>query len=50
MVLKVRVSCFFLCLFTPHGFCPPGEVSSGGGDLPRERVLHQSFEFSGEVG
>ena len=50
MVLKVRVSCFFLCLFTPHGFCPPGELSSGGGGLPRERVLHQSFEFSGEVG
>ena len=41
---------FFLCLFTPHGFCPPGEVSSGGGGLPRERVLHQSFEFSGMVG
>ena len=28
----------------------PGEVMSGGGGVPRERVLQQSFEFSGEVG
>ena len=28
----------------------PGEVLSGGGRVPRERVLQQSFEFSGEVG
>jgi len=28
----------------------PGEVLSGGGGVPRERVLQQSFEFSGEVG
>ena len=25
------------------------EVLSGGGELPRERVLQQSFEFSGEA-
>ena len=28
----------------------PGEVLSGGGGLPRERVLQQSFEFSAEAG
>ena len=27
----------------------PGEVLNGGGGVPRERVLQQSFEFSGEV-
>ena len=30
--------------------CFPGEVLSGGGEVPRERVLQQSFEFSGEGG
>ena len=28
----------------------PGEVLSGGGRVPRERVLQQSFELSGEAG
>ena len=28
----------------------PGEVLSGGGGVPRERVMLQSFEFSGGVG
>ena len=28
----------------------PGDVLSGGGGVPRERVFQQSFEFSGEVG
>ena len=28
----------------------PGEVLSCGGGLPTERVLQQSFEFSGEAG
>ena len=28
----------------------PGEVLSGGDGVPREHVLQQSSEFSGEVG
>ena len=28
----------------------PGEVLSGGDRVPREQVLQQSSEFSGEVG
>ena len=28
----------------------PGEVLSAGGGVPKEGVLQQSFEFSGEVG
>ena len=28
----------------------PGEVLSGGDGVPREQVLQQSSEFSGEVG
>ena len=27
----------------------PGEILSGGGEVPRERVLQQTLEFSGEV-
>ena len=34
-----------------RSFSEPGEVLNGGGGVPRERVLQQSFEFSsGEVG
>ena len=28
----------------------PGDLLSGGGGVPREQVLQQSSEFSGEVG
>ena len=27
----------------------PGEILSGGGEVPRDRVLQQTLEFSGEV-
>ena len=49
---ETHTSDFILNMFSngkPVQFFP-GEVLSGGDGVPREHVLQQSSEFSGEVG